>query len=259
MHTNELFSLKGRNALVVGGAGKIGFPISEGLAEAGAKVYIGSTNRVNFMDAVKRLQDKGLKAEGVLFDQSDEKSIKATHQEIYSKGDKISVLVYSGVARPMTQFATSASSDWDRSMEVNARGLFLTCREFVQDMLEVGEGSILNVASIYGVVAPDMYIYENVDFETEPDYPYTKGGMIQYTKYLASYYARNKITANCIAPGGFFNNQPEPFMERYLLKVPMRRMAYHDDIKGVAVFLATKASQYVTGQVVAIDGGLTIV
>jgi NAD(P)-dependent dehydrogenase (short-subunit alcohol dehydrogenase family) len=252
-------SLKGKVALVVGGAGKIGFPLAEGLAEAGAKVYIGSTNTANFSEAVARLLRSGLAAEGVLIDQSDEKSVQAAHQAIAAKGDKISVLVNSGVARPMTGYAKSPTNTWDRSMEVNARGLFLVCREFIPDMQEMGEGSIINVASIYGLVAPDQYIYENVDFETEPDYPYTKGGMIMYTKYLASYHAKEKITANCIAPGGYFNNQPQEFLERYLLKVPMRRMAYADDLKGAAVFLASKAAQYVTGQVIAIDGGLTII
>jgi NAD(P)-dependent dehydrogenase (short-subunit alcohol dehydrogenase family) len=80
-----------------------------------------------------------------------------------------------------------------------------------------------------------------------------------YTKYLASYYAKKNITANCIAPGGFFNNQPEAFLERYLMNVPMRRMAFHDDLKGISVFLASKASSYITGQVIAVDGGLTII
>ncbi len=259
MHIHDLFSLKGKVALVVGGAGKIGFPIAEALAEAGAKVYIGSTNIKNYERAAQKLNEKGLNVEGLHVDQSSEDSLTMARKGINAKGEKISILVNSGVARPMTDFAESSCEKWDYSMQVNARGLFITCREFVKDMLEVGEGSIINVASIYGIVAPDQYIYENVDFETEPDYPYTKGGMIMYTKYLASYYAENKITANCVAPGGFFNNQPEAFLERYLLKVPMRRMAYHDDLKGVSVFLASCASRYITGQVIAVDGGLTVV
>lgn len=258
MHLNDLYSLKNKSALVIGGAGKIGFPIVEGLAEAGAKVYIGSTNNDNCEQAAQSLKNQGLDVTGICLDQSDEESLKRAKEKIHSQGDLISILVNSGVSRPMKNYMQSPSIEWDKSMEVNARGLFLSCREFISDMMEVGEGSIINIASIYGIVAPDPFIYENVEFETEPDYPYTKGGMVMYTKYLASYYAKNNIRANCLSPGGFFNQQPEAFLERYLLKVPMGRMAYHDDIKGVAVFLASKASQYVTGQVLAVDGGLTI-
>ena len=90
------------------------------------------------------------------------------------------------------------SAMWDRSMEVNARGLFLTCRAFAKAMKNHGGGSIINIASIYGLVAPDKSIYEGTDLNTEPDYSYTKGGMIMFSKYMASYFAQDGVRVNCI-------------------------------------------------------------
>jgi NAD(P)-dependent dehydrogenase (short-subunit alcohol dehydrogenase family) len=125
-------------------------------------------------------------------------------------------------------------------------------------MAKNGGGSIINVASIYGLVAPDQAIYKGTNIQTEPDYPYTKGGMIMFSKYLSTYLAKDKVRVNCVAPGGFFNNQGEPFLSQYIKKVPLRRMAYHNDLKGVAIFLASDASSYVTGTVIPVDGGWTI-
>jgi len=149
--------------------------------------------------------------------------------------------------------------NWDKSMSVNARGLFITCRAFGNVMAKRGSGSIINISSIYGMVAPDMKIYEGSDFETEPDYPFTKGGTIMFSKYLASYYADRNVRVNCIAPGGFYNNQSEPFLTKYTEKTLLTRMAKHDDMKGVALFLASRASEYITGCVIPVDGGWTAV
>ena len=104
-----------------------------------------------------------------------------------------------------------------------------------------------------------MTLYEGSDFETEPDYAFLKGGIISFSKYLSSYYAKKGVRVNCISPGGFYNNQPEPFLSKYIAKTPMGRMAEHDDMKGVALFLASDASKYITGSVIAVDGGWTVI
>ena len=147
--------------------------------------------------------------------------------------------------------------NWDLSMTTNARGSFIINRLFGNAMAEQGSGSIINISSIYGVVAPDMSIYEGSNFETEPDYPFIKGGLIMLSKYLASYYAKKNVRVNVIAPGGLYNNQPEPFLSKYKAKVPMGRMAVEDDLKGPALFLASDLSSYVTGTVLPVDGGWT--
>lgn len=259
MHINEILSLKKRVAVVIGGAGKIGFPMSEALAEAGAMVYIASSREESYEPAVRKLTDAGLEARGIRLDMSDEKSVLQALGTIRQESKIPDILINSVCIRPMRKFMEDSVENWDLSMSVNARGIFITCRAFGNAMVEQGTGSIINISSIYGLVAPDMKIYEGSDFETEPDYPYTKGGTIMFSKYLASYYAKEGIRVNCIAPGGFFNNQKEPFLSKYINKIPMNRMAYHDDLKGIAVFLASKASNYITGAVIPVDGGLTVI
>ena len=169
------------------------------------------------------------------------------------------ILINAGCIRPMQHFFHDSVENWDKSMSVNARGIFITCRAFGNEMAKQGMGSIINISSVYGMVAPDMNIYEGSNFETEPDYPFLKGGIISFTKYLASYFSKNNVRVNCISPGGFFDNQPEPFLTKYVNKTPLGRMATHDDMKGVALFLASDSSSYITGSVIPVDGGWTAI
>jgi NAD(P)-dependent dehydrogenase (short-subunit alcohol dehydrogenase family) len=256
-HINELLSLENRCAVVIGGKGKIGYPMVEALAEAGARVYIASPSASDDDRSIKALYAKGLRVYGRSLNQSEEEDIKALIASIENDFKTPDILINSGVERPMKKYYDDDPINWDRSMEVNARGLFLTCRTFGKCMAKAGGGSIINVASIYGLVAPDPSLYEGTDMNTEPDYPYTKGGMIMFSKYLASYLAKDSIRVNCIAPGGMFNSQPKSFIDRYIKRVPMKRMASPDDLKGIALFLASDASQYITGAVIPVDGGLT--
>ena len=257
-HIRDLFSLTGKCAVVIGGAGKIGLPMAESLAQSGARVYIASRHATLFQPVVDKLREQSLDVVGVELDQSNEPMVLSLIESITREFKTPDILVNCGVERPMKLFFEDSVEAWDRSMAVNARGLFVTCRAFAKAMAAQGGGTIINVASIYGISAPDPSIYEGSDVGTEPDYPYTKGGMIMFSKYLASYFAERRVRVNCVAPGGLFNNQPEPFMSRYLRKVPMRRMADHDDLKGVTVFLASRASEYITGAVIPVDGGFTL-
>ena len=259
MHINKLFSLENKCAVVVGGAGKIGLPMVEALAEAGAFVFIASRSKHNFQPIVEKFVEKKLKVSGIELDQSCEKSVYSALDKIKNHVQIPDILINSGCDRPMKNFYNDVTENWDRSMAVNARGTFITCRAFGNEMAANGKGNIINITSIYGMVAPDMSIYEEVDFETEPDYPFVKGGIISYSKYLASYYSKKNVRVNCISPGGFFNNQPKSFLSKYIKKTPLGRMAKHDDMKGVALFLASDASDYITGSVIPVDGGWTII
>lgn len=259
MHIEKLFSLEGQCAVVIGGSGKIGFPMAEALAEAGAKVYIASRSPKNFQPAVDKICSQGLDAEGVVLNQSNENSVIEVVNTITKDFKAPDILINSGCGRPMKKFFYDSVENWDKSMQENARGMFITARAFGESMAKNGKGSIINISSIYGLVAPDMSIYEGSDFETEPDYAFLKGGIISFSKYLSSYYAKKGVRVNCISPGGFYNNQPEPFLSKYIAKTPMGRMAEHDDMKGVALFLASDASRYITGSVIAVDGGWTVI
>jgi NAD(P)-dependent dehydrogenase (short-subunit alcohol dehydrogenase family) len=258
-HIHDLLSLENHCAVVIGGKGKIGYPMAEALAEAGARVYIASPSSKDDDEAIETLREKGLSVFGRPLTQSSEANIVSLITSIEDEYKTPNILINSGVERPMKKYMDDDSLAWDRSMEVNARGLFLTCRTFGRRMESAGGGSIINVASVYGLVAPDQSIYEGTDMNTEPDYPYTKGGMIMFSKYLASYFAQHNVRVNCIAPGGMYDNQEESFVEKYTQRVPMKRMAYPDDLKGVAVFLASSASEYITGSVIPVDGGFSII
>jgi NAD(P)-dependent dehydrogenase (short-subunit alcohol dehydrogenase family) len=259
MHVKKIFSLEGKCAVVIGGAGKIGLPMAQSLAESGAKVYIASRSEANFQPAVDQLRAENLDVTGISIDQSNEDSVKNVIKTISGEYKVPDILINSGCSRPMKRFFNDTVENWDNSMEVNARGMFVTCRQFGNAMALSGGGVIINISSIYGLVAPDMNIYKGSSFETEPDYPFLKGGIISFSKYLASYYAEKKVRVNCISPGGFFNNQPEPFLSKYIAKTPLARMANHDDMKGVALFLASDASSYITGVVIPVDGGWTMI
>ena len=259
MHINKLYSLENKCAVVIGGAGKIGFPMAEALGEAGARVYIASRSPETFQPVVDRLCSQGLNVEGVILDQSNENNVIQVVNNISKDFKAPDILINSGCSRPMKHFYYDSVENWDKSMNENARGMFITARAFGESMVKSGNGSIINISSIYGLVAPDMSVYQGTNIETEPDYAFLKGGIISFSRYLASYYAAKGVRVNCISPGGFYNNQPEPFLSQYIAKTPMGRMAEHDDIKGVALFLASDASQYITGSVIPVDGGWTMV
>ena len=169
-------------------------------------------------------------------------------------------MVNSGVSRPPEFIGRKDTVEsWDASMSTNARGTFISSRLFAEAMAERGKGSIINISSVYGIIAPDPKIYEGTDLFTESDYPYNKGGAIMYSKYLASMFGHKGVRVNCIAPGGLFNHQPEPFLSRYTAKVPLGRMASPGDLHGVAIFLASDASSYITGTNFVVDGGWSII
>jgi NAD(P)-dependent dehydrogenase (short-subunit alcohol dehydrogenase family) len=136
-------------------------------------------------------------------------------------------------------------------------GLFLICQEFLPDMVKQGRGSIINISSIYGVVSNDPTIYEGTTMRQPPTYNFVKAGMINFTRYLACYYGKQGVRANCISPGGYFDGQPQPFVDQYCRRVPVGRMLGNEDIQGAVVFLASEASEYVTGLNLMVDGGWT--
>jgi NAD(P)-dependent dehydrogenase (short-subunit alcohol dehydrogenase family) len=127
-------------------------------------------------------------------------------------------------------------------------------------MVRQNSGCIINVASVSGVVGPDFRIYGNTGKTSPIDYAFTKGGMLSLTRYLATYLAPYNIRVNAISPGGLYypGRQTADFLQTYSDKVPLRRMAVADDIKGAVVFLASPAAAYITGQNLVLDGGLTV-
>ncbi|MBO9604659.1 MAG: SDR family oxidoreductase [Paenibacillaceae bacterium] len=257
MQTNQLFRLDGQIALVTGGYGLFGKPISEGLLEAGATVVIAARSIDKIGATVAEFRERGLAADAMELDLSDEASIRAVVQAVIERYGKLDILVNNAVARGGKKLEEETAENWERIARVNSTGLFLMCKEVVPHMREQGGGNIINIASIQGAVGPSFHVYEGTDMTSPLHYTFEKWGMVGLTKYLANFYGPQGIRVNCISPGGFYTDQPEPFLSNYNKHTPLGRMADEIDMKGPIVFMASEASRYITGHNLMVDGGWT--
>lgn len=254
----DQFSLKGKVALVTGGAGKYGRQIVAALAEAGAQTYIASRNLAALGKVASQHQALSQDVTALHVDQGVEASILGLKDEILKHSGRIDVLVNNAVARPMTDWNDNAAH-FAESMQINATGLFMMSRAFGDVMAKQGSGSIINIGSIHGMIGPDSTLYEGLNFHSlVPDYFFHKGGMINFTRFVASYYGPKNVRCNCVSPGGFQTaTTPEEFVRRYSDRTLLGRMANSTDLMGVIVFLASDASAYITGANIPVDGGYT--
>ncbi|MFC7135313.1 MULTISPECIES: oxidoreductase [Salinibaculum] len=255
----SLFDLSGKVALVTGGAGLLGRALSEGLAEHDASVVIGDT-AVQAGSALA--SDLGSDAEFRELDITSEKSIKRTIQDVHETYDGIDVLVNSAYPRTDTygqRYEEVTFDNWRQNLDMHLDGYFFTSYTVSKLMMTDGNGgSIINIGSTYGTQAPDFSIYEGTDMTSPVEYAGIKGGVINLTRYLASYLGKFGIRANALSPGGIFNDQAQRFVEEYKRRTPLGRMAEPEDFKGPIIFLASDASRYVTGHNLLVDGGWTI-
>ena len=258
MNVMEMFNLKGKVALVTGGAGLYGKQVVEALAEAGATVWTASRSLEKNEAFAAELQAKGLDIHAAAYDQTDEQSMQALLETIMARHGRIDILVNNSVLRcPKNAYPTLADS-LNHSFVANATGIILMCHIFGDQMAKQGCGSIINIGSYMGMLGCNDALYEGCPQMASVganSYFFHKGGMHNYTRYVAAQYGPKGVRCNCLSLGGLFNNQPEPFVEAYSKATFLGRMAGGDDIKGAIVFLASDASKYMTGTVVPIDGG----
>jgi NAD(P)-dependent dehydrogenase (short-subunit alcohol dehydrogenase family) len=252
----ELFNLQGRVALVTGGSGLFGRQIAEALAEAGARTIMASRNLEKLHVQAELFRQSGIEIEVLQYDQSSEASMQQLLKQSLDLAGKVDILVNNSVLRTMGDWGDPAEN-FAKSMEVNATGLFVMTRLFGDYMAGRGQGSIINVGSIQGVVGPDFTLYEGLNWGAPPDYFFHKGGLLQLTRYAAAVLGPRGVRVNAITPGGFFNHQDESFVVRYNARTFLGRMANETDIKGAIAYLASDASAYVTGANLVVDGGYT--
>lgn len=251
------FSLQDKTILLTGAAGLFGRGLASALVEAGATLIIASRSVENLQAVAAAETARGHRVHAEAFDQGDEDSILALRGRIESRFGPLHGLVNNSVLRPMK--GTLGSVDqWEDSMRVNATGLMLMHRHFGTTMAEAGRGSIVNIGSIQGMIGPSYELYAGTSMgDMPPDYFFHKGGMLNLTRFYAALYGPKNVRVNCLAPGGFFNNQPELFVQRYSEHTMLNRMADDDDLGGAVVFLLSEASRYITGVNLPVDGGYT--
>lgn len=263
------FSLSGKTAIVTGSLGLIGRNHCKALYEAGANLIVTDIDNTNCQLFAKELGDR---ASGIGADITNPEDVKKLRDFTLNTFGSIDILVNNAAINdkfedPAALFEQSKFENyplelWHKSIAVNVTGMFLCSQIIGTVMSECGKGSIINVASTYGIVAPnqDLYIDEsgNQKFFKTPAYPVTKGAVISFTKYLAAYWGAKGVRVNTLTPGGVENNQDEFFIAEYSKRTPLKRMAQPTDYKGALVFLASDASAYMTGSNLVVDGGFTI-
>ncbi|MBN1864467.1 MAG: SDR family oxidoreductase [Victivallales bacterium] len=260
MNVIETFSLKGKVVLLTGGAGQYGRQIVSALAEAGAMTFIASRNLDALDKAASEERGRGHDVSALKLDLEDEASIIQVHDDIMSRCGRMDVLVNNAVVRSATNGWDNPMEAFDRSLHVNASGLFAITRVFAEEMKKQKSGSIINIGSMMGMVGVEQDNYSGTDMDPNPSpiYYYEKGGIINFTRWAASVLGKFNVRVNCVSPGGLqVPSHPSRFVENYSRRTQLGRMANDSDLKGIIVFLASDASAYITGTNIPVDGGYT--
>jgi NAD(P)-dependent dehydrogenase (short-subunit alcohol dehydrogenase family) len=253
----KLFDLSGQTALVTGGSRGLGLQIAEALGEAGAKVMLTSRKAADLEQATATLQDKGIDARWIAADASQPGDIARVVAETMERLGRIDILVNNAGATwgaPAEDYPLEA---WDKVMNLNVRSLFLFAQAVGKaSMIPNRRGRIINVASIAGLAgATDLQFIA---------YGTSKGAVVNFTRTLAGEWGRYGINVNALAPGFFPTKMTQGTLaavgaDKLSAGVPLRRLGDDDDLKGAALLFASAAGKHITGQVLAVDGGVSAV
>ena len=262
----NLMSLKGRRALVTGANGNLGIEIACTLAESGADLLLLDLPNSDYTELKEAIfkTNESISVETIDCDLEDESSRSIVIETLLQESQKLNIIVNNAAFVGSTDlegwsddFENQSLESWRRAIEVNLTSVFHFSKELSIKLKENDCSSIINIGSIYGVIAPDYSIYDKTSMGNPSAYAVSKAGLIHLTKWLSTTLAPN-VRVNSISPGGVFNeNLPESFIEAYRKKTPMNRMASSEDIKGAIIFLASDLSGYITGQNIMVDGGWT--
>ena len=268
---DDLFDVNEKVVLVTGGLGQLGRRFTLALLDRGAKVGVfdlrtdeklvaerfgerRSDNNLRFyqVDVTKRTSiEDGLRA------------VSETWGTPYGLVNNAAIdAPPNASAKDNGPFESYPDTSWDRTMQVNVKGVFLCCQVVGGRMAEAGRGSIVNICSIYGMVSPDQRIYDyrrraGAPFYKPADYSASKSALLSLTRYLATYWAHKNVRVNSLTFSGVFNNQDEEFLKAYSTHVPLGRMAREEECVGPLIFLISNASSYMTGSNLVVDGGWT--
>ncbi len=248
--------LKGKKAIVTGGTSGIGKEIAKIFAENGADIVIFGTNPQKAEEALKEIRQSCLSSsQEVAFDRVDVGSyaqVEEAFARIFSRWDRLDILVNSAGITKDNLIMKMSEEEWDRVLDINLKSLFNTCKAVCRQMIRAKSGKIINISSVVGLTGNAGQV----------NYAASKSGIIGFSKSLAKEFGRKGICVNCIAPGYIETPMtaalPESIKEEMIGKIPMKRLGAPRDIANVALFLASHLSDYMTGHVVNVDGGMVL-
>jgi NAD(P)-dependent dehydrogenase (short-subunit alcohol dehydrogenase family) len=259
----ELFSLKAKTAVVTGGAGYLGTAISETLAELGANLVLASRDKAKCAtkcEEIIQLTGGAVQAVALELDVLKKDSVAEFLTQVHHNFKAIDILVNNAWSGNKNSWESITDEDWDHDIDMSLNSVFRLTKAAFPD-LKTTRGVILNIASMYGHIGPDYRIYDGKEFANPPSYGAAKAGVIQFTKYLASFLSPHGIRVNALSPGAF----PHPptqkhgeFMQRLASKNPMNRIGQPEELKGAVALLCSNAGSYITGQNLCVDGGWAI-
>jgi gluconate 5-dehydrogenase len=253
--SNPLFSLKGRTALVTGSSRGLGLAIATGLAEAGASLILNGVNSDRLLESVATLQAKGFSATGAAFDVTDEAAVVAAFEAFDSDGIEIDIIVNNAGIQYRKPIIELDSANWQRVIDTNLTSAFLVSREAARRMLPRKRGKVINIGSLMS----------GLGRATVAPYTAAKGGIKTLTQAMAAEWAEHNIQANAIGPGYMLTDMNQALIDNPEFdgwvkgRTPSRRWGKPEELVGAAVFLSSEASNYVNGQIIYVDGGMSAV
>lgn len=271
----EAFDLTGRVAIITGGGGLLGRKHGEAVAELGAMAVLVD---IDLGRAEAAAADVAARFDGracaFACDITDVQAVENLAAAVMARFGRVDILINNAANNPKVEAGGLATGHWSRletlplevwnqDMAVGLTGAFLCARVFGAIMAQAGKGVILNVASDLGLIAPDQRLYrqDGLAAHQQPVKPVTysvvKAGLIGLTRYLATYWAENGVRANAVAPGGVYAGQDPDFLAQLAQRIPLGRMAHHDEYKSTIAYLVSDASSYMTGAVLPVEGGRT--
>ena len=259
----QLQSLKGKTAVITGGAGYLGSAMSETLAELGADLVLASRDGQKCEKKAKEIEEltKGaVRAIGLQLDVLSKESTAKFVETIHEHFQSIDILINNAWSGNKNSWESISQEDWEYDVDMSLNSVFRLTKAFFPD-LKASRGVILNIASMYGHIGPDYRIYDGKEFANPPSYGAAKAGVIQFTRYLASFLSPHGIRVNALSPGAFPHpptQKHEGFMQKLGSKNPMNRIGQPDELKGAIALLCTDAGSYITGQNLCVDGGWAI-
>lgn len=264
MSVSQYFDLEGRVALITGASGYLGEAMSEALAEAGAKVYLGGRDMPRLRALRERLEGEGLRARELAFDLREEGAIERAVRAAGEEAGRLDVLVHNAHRPRSGAFDGAGREDFLEGIELSvasADRLLQAALPYLRRARELGGApSVIHIASMYGFVSPDPKNYEAPALQNPSFYGAAKAALIQFTRHAAAHLAPEAIRVNALSPGAFPRPEaPEALINRLEARIPLGRVGRPDELKSAILFLASPSSTYLTGSNLIVDGGYTIV